>query len=131
MVGDALNIQMSNQSVDVISIGFDLRNLADLPKGFREMSRVLKPGGRALCLDLTRPQNPVLKWGHGLFLRVYVPIVGFLFSGDFKAYAYLARSIREFPPADTILQTMQENGFSKVKKVVLSGGIATIFVGEV
>lgn len=130
IVGDALNIDYKDNSVDVISIGFALRNLSDLPKGFKEMTRVLKPGGRALCLELTRPQNKFMGWGHSLFLRVYVPIIGFLFSGDFKAYSYLARSIREFPPAETILQTMRENGFSNVKKVVLSGGIATIFVGE-
>ena len=95
------------------------------------MSRVLKPGGRLLCLDLTRPNNIILQFGHILFLKTYVPIMGFLFSGDFKAYSYLAKSIREFPPADMILQTMNENGFKTTKKIILSGGIATIFVGEV
>jgi demethylmenaquinone methyltransferase/2-methoxy-6-polyprenyl-1,4-benzoquinol methylase len=130
-VGDALKIDLPDNSVDVISIGFALRNLSDLPLAFKEMARVLKPGGRALCLDLTRPEGNFLKFGHSIFLRTYVPIVGFLFSGDFKAYSYLARSIREFPPAKIILKTMDENGFSKSQKVVLSGGIATIFVGEV
>lgn len=129
-VGDALHIDEEDKSIDIISIGFALRNLSSLPSAFQEMSRVLKPGGRALCLDLTRPQNKILQVGHAIFLKTYVPIMGFLFSGDFKAYSYLARSIREFPPADTILQTMQENGFKSTKKIVLSGGIATIFIGE-
>lgn len=131
MVGDALNINCADNSINIISMGFALRNLADLPRAFQEMSRVLKPGGMALCLELTRPNHIFLKMGHSIFLRIYVPLMGFLFSGDFKAYAYLSRSIREFPPADNILQTMHENGFQKVKKVVLSGGISTIFIGEV
>lgn len=130
-IGDALHIDEKDKSIDVVSIGFALRNLSNLPLAFQEMSRVLKPGGRALCLDLTRPQNKILRFGHAIFLKTYVPFMGFLFSGDFKAYSYLARSIREFPPADTILQTMQENGFKNTKKIVLSGGIATIFIGEV
>lgn len=129
-VGDALKIDEEDKSVDIISIGFALRNLADLPKAFKEMSRVLKPGGRALCLDLTRPQNPFMKLGHSLFLRTYVPLMGFCFSGNIKAYSYLSKSIREFPPADTILRSMGENGFSSSRSVSLSGGISTIFIGQ-
>lgn len=130
-VGDALKLDLENQSVDIITMSFALRNLADLPKAFQEMARVLRPGGRVLCLELTRPKNILLKWGHFLFLKTYVPIVGFLFSGDYKAYAYLAKSIREFPPAETILRTMTHNGLENTRAVTLSGGIATIFIGEI
>lgn len=129
-VGDALNIDAGDSTIDIISIGFALRNLADLKEAFKEMSRVLKPGGRAFCLDLTRPKNRIMKWGHSIFLRTYVPFMGICLSGNYKAYSYLSKSIREFPPPDVILKTMEENGFSTTKMVSLSGGISTIFIGE-
>jgi demethylmenaquinone methyltransferase/2-methoxy-6-polyprenyl-1,4-benzoquinol methylase len=126
--GDALRLPLEGGRFDAATMAFGLRNLVDTRAGFAEMKRVLRPGGRALVLELTRPSGP-LRFLYYIYLHFVLPLVGGLVSGNFTAYRYLANTIQAFlSPADICAQ-MRDAGFTEVRAYPLCGGIATIFAG--
>ena len=127
-VGDALRLPLEDQRYDVATMACGLRNLEDTEQGFRELKRILVPGGRVLVLELTRPAG-WLKWLYYPYLFVLLPMVGGIVSRDFKAYRYLARSIAQFLPVPGLLAQMESVGFREVHAIPLLGGIATILYG--
>ena len=128
--GDAQKLPFSNESFDCVTISFGIRNIPDLRLALLEMYRVTKKGGRVLILEFSKPENPLLKAGHWLYLQTIVPLVGFLFSGNFKAYTYLNQTIQTFPYGDRFCKILKQMGFINIIPYPLMGGAATIYVAQ-
>ena len=114
---------------DGATIGFALRNVPDMEKTLREITRVMKPGGRVVCLEFSRPRRPITRSLHRLYLLRVLPIVGWLISGDKEAYLYLPRSIMEFPSAEDLKAVMEKAGLERVRFRFLTWGVVAIHIG--
>ena len=123
--GDALSTSLPDHSMDGITCGFALRNLEALDPFLAEITRILRPGGRMALLEVDRPTNPFLRFGHGLYFNRVVPCVGGLLS-DRDAYRYLPRSVAYLPDRAELLTLIADAGFVEVGKESLSGGIAQL-----
>jgi demethylmenaquinone methyltransferase/2-methoxy-6-polyprenyl-1,4-benzoquinol methylase len=128
--GDALQLPFPSSALDIVSIAFGLRNLPSYPQGLREMTRVLRPGGRLLVLEFGLPAAPWLRGLYGFYLKNIVPRVGGWLTGDPPAYEYLHRSICEFPPPEQITAWMEEGGLTRAQARPLTGGIVYLYRGE-
>ncbi len=126
---DALSLPFADGSFDGVTIGFGLRNLPDIDQGLREMRRVLKPGGRLVCLELSHPVWPVFRHGHKLFVRFAVPFIGNLSRRGESNYQWLSESLGRFPGAEELADRMRLAGLSRLEFYRLSGGIAAIHKG--
>ncbi len=126
---DALATALPEGSFDGASVAFALRNVEDVEALFREMTRLVRPGGRVVSLELTRPGG-LLGCLHGLVLRWIVPLVGGMLSGQGGAYRYLARSIAEFLPVEEVARRMERAGLEEIRILPLTGGIVTLHVGR-
>ena len=128
--GDALNLPFAEASFDGLTIGFALRNLADVEQGLCELVRVLKPNGHVAILEFSHSANPVF----ASFVRFYnwrlLPWIGGLVSGSRGAYEYLPDSISKFPNQETLAAMMRTAGFEDVGFENLSGGIAALHTGR-
>ncbi|MFY9607178.1 MAG: bifunctional demethylmenaquinone methyltransferase/2-methoxy-6-polyprenyl-1,4-benzoquinol methylase UbiE [Blastocatellia bacterium] len=128
--GDALQCPMADDSFDVVSMAFGLRNLENIGDGLREVYRLLKPGGCAAVLEFSRPQMPIFRsLFHFYFTRV-LPRIGNAVSGSSFAYRYLPESVLTFPDQNALADRMRAVGFSSVRYYNLAGGIAALHVGE-
>ena len=125
---DVLRLPLREGTADGATCGFALRNVVSLPSFFSELGRVVRPGGRIALLEVSEPQNPLLRAGNGLYFRHIVPVLGGLLS-DRAAYSYLPRSMAYLPPPGEMLALLQESGFSDAKRVQLSGGVTQLLVG--
>ena len=128
-IGDALALPFADDSFDACTVAFGLRNMADYGAALREMARVLKPGGRFVCLELTPFRRPVLTPLFGWYFNRVVPLVGGLLSGDRDAYRYLPRSVVAFPSAAELAVLMEQSGFNAVSYRRLGGGTVAVHVG--
>lgn len=128
--GDAQKIPLPDASVDCVTIAYGIRNVQSPELCVREVYRVLKPGGRFGILELTRPKNTLMAWGHGWYLRNILPLMGKLFLRNEEAYRYLCNSIQSFVSPDLLEETLQGCGFSRTGQRALMGGIATIVIGK-
>lgn len=128
--GDALRLPLRPQSVDCVSIAFGIRNIHPRVGAFREMLRVLKPGGRLCLLEFGSGRERI--WGglYNLYLNRLLPLLGRAISADRSAYEYLARTIREFPPAGLLAAEMEEAGFQKASWRKLTSGIVCLHWAE-
>ena len=122
---DALDLPYGDGSFDAVTIGFGARNLADLDKGLAEMARVLRPGGRLVILEITRPQREPLSSFYSLWFDRVVPVIGTL-AGDSDAYNYLPNSVRTFPAPEKLAAMMEAAGFTEIRWLLLAGGIIAI-----
>jgi demethylmenaquinone methyltransferase/2-methoxy-6-polyprenyl-1,4-benzoquinol methylase len=129
MEADAMDLPFPDETFDGVTIGFGLRNLPDYDRGIREMCRVLKPGGKWVCLELSHPVLPIFKQGHGLFVRHVVPRIGNLGHAAESDYQWLPESLRRFPGADDLAYRVSQAGLVDVRFKRLSGGIVAIHVG--
>lgn len=116
-----------DQSFDIATISFGIRNISEIEQGLREILRVLKPGGELLILEFSLPKNLVLRKLHLFYLRYILPFIGKCFSKDPKAYSYLGKTIEEFPHGQHFCKIMEECGFSKATPIPLTFGIASIY----
>ena len=126
---DAMAMPFADATFDGVTIGFGLRNLPDLDLGLREMRRVLKPGGRLVCLELSHPVWPIYRQGHQLFVNYAVPFIGNLSRRGERNYNWLTESLSRFPGAVELGERMKNIGFEDVRFYRLSGGIAAIHLG--
>jgi demethylmenaquinone methyltransferase / 2-methoxy-6-polyprenyl-1,4-benzoquinol methylase len=122
---DALDLPYGDASFDAVTVGFGARNLADLEKGLAEMARVLRPGGRLVILEITRPQREPLAGFYSLWFDRVVPMIG-TFAGDSDAYSYLPSSVRSFPDPERLAGMIDEVGFDRIRWLLLAGGIIAI-----
>ncbi|MCA9778215.1 MAG: class I SAM-dependent methyltransferase [Candidatus Eremiobacteraeota bacterium] len=122
---DVLEVPLPENSFDALTICYGPRNIVDLPKLWKEMQRLVKPGGQVLSLELTRPPG-IMGYFHELYLKFVVPFVGGIVSGDPEAYRYLQKTISGFLSPTEMADSMREAGLVQVKVVPLSGGIVTI-----
>ncbi len=126
VTGDALRLPFADASFDGAATAFTVRNFATLQDGLKEIHRVLKPGGRLVCLEFTRPPSPLLNWLYQPYLRHLVPIIGGRITGDRGAYRYLAESINAFPTAEDLAGLIRDAGFPHVDWRFLNMGAVAI-----
>lgn len=128
--GDSEAINFSDNTFDAITVSFGVRNFEDLGKGLKEMYRVLKPGGKLVILEFSKPCNTGFKWFYNLYMKVVAPKAGALISKNKEAYSYLNKSVKAFPEGETFLHILQQAGFSDTTLKRLSLGICTIYCGR-
>jgi len=126
---DALELPLRTGSLDLITVAFGFRNLANYEKGLLEMHRVLRPGGMAAILEFSQPPNPLFRSLYGFYSRRILPLVGGMLSGSRDAYAYLPESVRKFPSPSELTGRMRQAGFAGVTFELLSGGIVALHLG--
>jgi demethylmenaquinone methyltransferase / 2-methoxy-6-polyprenyl-1,4-benzoquinol methylase len=124
--GDLLALPFPDGSFDAATVGFGIRNLEDLEAGLRELARVLRPGGRLGCLEITRPRG-VLRPFFRLWFDGLVPLAGKVLPGG-AAYTYLPASVRRFPGPEDLVGAMRRAGFAHVGWRLLGGGIVSLHV---
>jgi demethylmenaquinone methyltransferase / 2-methoxy-6-polyprenyl-1,4-benzoquinol methylase len=125
---DALELPYGDAGFDAVTIGFGARNLADLERGLAEMTRVLRPGGRLVILEITRPAREPLATFYSLWFDRLVPVIG-TFAGDPDAYSYLPNSVRTFPEPRELAALMEAAGLERIRWLLLAGGIIGIHSG--
>ena len=130
-VGDAQALPLPDASADAYMIAFGIRNVADIAKALAEARRVLKPGGRFVCLEFSRPVTEALAAAYDAYSFKVIPQVGEWIAGDREAYQYLVESIRRFPDQATFAGMMRAAGFGRVAWSSLTGGIAAVHQGWV
>lgn len=127
--GDALRLPFPDDSFDAITTGFALRNVTDIPRAFAEMYRLVRPGGRVVCLEISRPTLPLFRSLFNFYFYRLVPWVGGLVSGQRDAYAYLPDSLTGFLMPKEVVAVMQDVGWRRVRYRRLMLGAAAIHVG--
>lgn len=129
MVGDAMALPLPDASVDAYSISFGIRNVADIPQALKEARRVLRPGGRFLCLEFSRPVAAPIRAAYDAWSFHAIPRIGEWVARDRDSYQYLVESIRRFPDQKTFKRMIEAAGFSRVSVTNLSAGVAAIHHG--
>lgn len=127
--GDAEEIGFADASFDVVTIGFAVRNITHMKRAFREMHRVLKPGGRFLCLEFSRPAWPWFRRIYDLYSFHVMPVLGAMFAGERTAYLRLPETIRLFLTPEELADVLREVGFREVRHELLTNGIAVLHGG--
>jgi len=122
--GDLLDLPFEDESFDAATVGFGVRNVADLERSLRELRRVLRPGGRLGILEITKPRGP-LRLFYRLWFDGIVPLLGKLLRGG-SAYTYLPASVRRFPGPDDLAALLERAGFADVSFRLLAGGIVAL-----
>jgi demethylmenaquinone methyltransferase/2-methoxy-6-polyprenyl-1,4-benzoquinol methylase len=128
--GDATQLKLPNDSFDAITIGFGIRNIDKIERAFGEMYRVLKPGGRVICLELSQPTSALVRRLYDFYSFQIIPRIGGLISKNFDAYYYLPSSIREFPDQNGLKSLMERSGFKNTRFTNLTFGIVSLHIGE-
>ena len=129
VVGDAMALPFDDNSFDVYTISFGIRNVTRIPDALREAYRVLRPGGRLVVLEFNRIPNDMLQWLYDRYSFNVIPVMGQIVADDRDSYQYLVESIRKFPDQDSFARMIREAGFDQVKYRNLSLGIAALHSG--
>ena len=130
LVGSAEQLPLPDRSVDRIITGFTVRNIGDLARAFSEFRRVLRPGGRAVILELSHPPSALFSALYSFYFERVAPAAAGLLGGDREAYRYLPRSLRPFPEAERLAEMLRDAGFRNVSFERLTFGIAAIHIAE-
>lgn len=126
---DAEHLPFPDNSFNVVSIAFGLRNVTDKDQALRDMTRVLKPGGKVMVLEFSKPTNPLLSKAYDTYSFSALPLMGRLFAGDSESYRYLAESIRMHPDQETLKGMMETAGLVNCRYYNMTGGIVALHVG--
>ena len=129
-LGDSENLPFEDNYFDGLTVGFGVRNFENLEKGLTEMLRVIRPGGKAIILEFSKPKNFPIKQVFGFYSKYFIPFFGKNISKDEKAYAYLPESVQAFPEGENFKAILTKVGYKNVTSKLVSGGIATIYIGR-
>lgn len=127
--GDAENLPLPDQSVDIYTIGFGIRNVTYRENALKEAYRVLKRGGRFACLEFSRPITPLIEAAYNAYSDAFIPKMGEIVAGDKESYEYLIESIRRFPPQEAFAAEVRDAGFARVSVENLTAGVVAIHSG--
>jgi demethylmenaquinone methyltransferase/2-methoxy-6-polyprenyl-1,4-benzoquinol methylase len=127
--GDSENLQFEANSFDAVTAAFGVRNFENLEKGLSEMNRVLKPGGRVVILEFSKPTAFPMKQGYNFYFKNILPVFGKLISKDQAAYTYLPESVQAFPDGKAFLAILEKVGFKDTQWQSLTFGICSIYTG--
>lgn len=128
--GDVQQISFQNESFDAAMVGFGIRNVIDMKKAFKEMYRVLKPGGKMICLEFSKPTAPLFRLLYDFYSFYIIPFLGKAITGSMQAYIHLPESIRTFPSPDKLTDILKNIGFFHVTHRKLTNGIAVIHLAK-
>ena len=128
--GDCEQMRFADGSFDCATIAFGIRNFAHREAALEEILRVLKPGGRLVILELSVPENKLLRWAYNLYFMHFVPWIGGLVSGDKAAYKYLPASVQAFPGRREWTATMVRCGYANVCHRAFTFGLCRMYIGE-
>ena len=126
--GDSLDLRYEDNTFDLITVAYGVRNFENLRKGYSEMFRVLKPGGKLCVIELSCPRTPLTRTLYNIYSRRIIPAVGSMVSGDKRAYTYLPESIAAAPQRDAMTGIMKECGFSQCRWKSLTMGAVTYYI---
>lgn len=124
---DGLATGLPDACADVVTVAYGVRNFADIEAGYREMHRIMRPGGLLAVLELSKPVNPIARPFYSLYTRLLIPAAGRLVSGDSRAYTYLPESIAAAPAGPAMAEIISRAGFSGVHFRRLSFGVCTLY----
>ncbi len=128
--GDAEQIPFPDNSFDIVTVGYGLRNLTSWERGLDEMCRVAKPGGRLIVLEFGKPANALWRAVYFTHLKCSVPLIGLLFCGNAQAYAYILESLKHYPAQLAVAEKMRALNLANVRVINLLGGAMAINYGE-
>lgn len=123
----AENIDFQDNTFDAVFVAFGVRNFSDRMKGLGEIMRVLKPQGSLFVLELSEPQNAIVRWLYNLYFKNILPFIGKKLSGHGAAYRYLQQTVEKFPMPNEFIQMLQNIGYQDVKHKALSCGLCRIY----
>ena len=129
VVGDAMALPFADNSFDVYTISFGIRNVTRVPDALSEAYRVLRPGGRLMVLEFSQMPNPAMQWAYDRYSFNVIPAMGQVVANDRESYQYLVESIRKFPDQETFARMIRAAGFGNVKYRNLSMGVAALHSG--
>lgn len=127
--GDSENLPFEDNRFDAVTVAFGVRNFENLDRGLREIYRVLKPGGKVVVLEFSRPRKFPFKQLYRFYFRFILPKIGRVVSSDKAAYTYLPESVEVFPDGDDFIHILQQTGFKETQCRSLTFGISSIYVG--
>lgn len=127
--GDAMNLPFDDNSFDVYTISFGIRNITHPQKALHEAHRILRPGGRLMVLEFSQIPNPALQWAYDQYSFNVIPKMGRVIANDADSYRYLVESIRMFPNQETFLNMVRDAGFKNAKYRNMTMGIAALHSG--
>jgi demethylmenaquinone methyltransferase/2-methoxy-6-polyprenyl-1,4-benzoquinol methylase len=130
MIGDSEAIEFPDQTFDVATVAFGVRNFENLGQGLDQLFRVLKTGGTLCVLEFSKPHHSVVRFLYKVYSASIMPWFGRLVSGDKSAYTYLPESVEEFPDGENFIIFMRKSGFVQIQEYRLTFGIATIYTGR-
>jgi demethylmenaquinone methyltransferase/2-methoxy-6-polyprenyl-1,4-benzoquinol methylase len=128
-LGDSEQLQFEDNSFDAVMVSFGVRNFENLHVGLGEIFRVLKPGGKLMVLEFSKPKNGLVRFGYNLYNKTLLPLIGKLLSKDSSAYTYLPESVEAFPEGDAFVNILTSTGFKEAGALPLTFGISSIYTG--
>lgn len=128
--GNAMELPFEDNYFDYVTIGFGLRNVPDYMQVLKEMYRVVKPGGKVVCLETSHPTLPVYKQLYYFYFRYIMPLFGKLFAKSYQEYAWLQESAKDFPDKNELKKMFQQAGFTNIEIKGYTGGVAAMHMGE-
>lgn len=128
--GDAQRISFPDRYFNAVMVGFGIRNVTHMNKGFEEMYRVLKPGGKMMCLEFSKPTALLFRWLYDMYSLYAMPLIGEMMAGTRKAYTHLPESIRTFPLPEQLTSILKRIGYAHVTYQRLTNGIAVVHLGK-
>ena len=130
IVADGLALPFPDDSIDALTIGYGLRNMANWQDALEEFARVLRPGGRLVVLDFSLPESPLLRGPYRFYLHRILPRIAGWLTGNREAYAYLGDSIERFPSGEDMMQLIEDSGFAEATWFPQLGGISSVYVAS-
>jgi demethylmenaquinone methyltransferase/2-methoxy-6-polyprenyl-1,4-benzoquinol methylase len=129
-MGDSEKLLFEDNNFDAVIVSFGVRNFENLEKGLADMFRVLKPGGKTVIVEFSKPKKFPMKQGYNFYFKYILPQIGKLVSKDNSAYTYLPESVQVFPDGKDFLNVLEKVGFKNTKCTPLTFGISSIYIGE-